>query len=143
MSITDTIKADAAAVAAAIESLFSGIKAKLVTFFSAGASAIAASIEQQLPRAGADIVAFVEQSALAAVAAAEAMPGTGEAKMAAALASLTASLATKGLALAETELRSLLENALLQFKSATASSGSGASTQAAVTSPSTTAQSGA
>ena len=120
MSLLDNFKADAALVKNAVVSLFTSVKSKLVAFFSAGASAIATSIEKQLPEAGEEIVTFVETAALDAVTAAEVTPGGGTAKMTAALAAFAVDLATKGITLAETEMRALLENALLQFKAATA-----------------------
>ena len=73
------------------------------------------------------IEGFVEQAAMDAVSAAEAAGGTGTGKMTAALASLASSLRTKGITLAENELRLLIENELLAFKAAQASSGSGTS----------------
>jgi hypothetical protein len=116
MSFIDTLKADFAKVGDAIVSLFTSIKGKLETFFENGAAAIAASITKQLPQAEQDIVDFIKQAALDAVAAAETIPGGGVAKMTAAIAALGADLAGKGITLAETELRALLENALLLFK---------------------------
>jgi len=127
MSLIDDLEADAKTVLAAIANVFTSVKAKLVSFLTKGASAVATSIAKQLPQAEADIEGFVEQAAMDAVSAAEAAGGSGTAKMAAALASLASSLTTKGITLAENELRLLIENALLAFKAAQASSGSGTS----------------
>jgi hypothetical protein len=97
MSLIDDLEADAKTVLTAIENVFSSVKAKLVSFLTKGASAVATTIANQLPQAEADIEGFVEQAAMDAVSAAEAAGGTGTAKMAAALASLTPSLTTKGI----------------------------------------------
>lgn len=71
-------------------------------------------------------------AATSAVATGEATPGTGEAKMLAALASFSATVLAQGIPYVESEARALIEVALQNFKSALgASSTSGTSAPAA------------
>ena len=104
----------------AFGSVFIGLEGELESFFSEGAEAIATTIKTQLPEATKADVQFVLQSGVAAVTAAEITPGGGQAKMAVALASFVTALATKGIALVETQMRALLETTLLSFNAAKA-----------------------
>ena len=106
---------DVAAIGHAIGGVFTTVEGELESFFSEGAAAIASTIKTQLPAATKADIEFVVQSALASVTAAEVTPGGGKAKMTAALVSFAALLATKGIALLETQMRAFLENTLLAF----------------------------
>lgn len=99
-----------------VSNFFESLEYRIEGLFSAGAHAVAIAIKNNAATFQGDIVAFLKQAAMDAVAAAASTPGTGEAKMLAAIASFTAELATKGLALAENEARLILENAYAEFK---------------------------
>lgn len=116
----ETFKNGEETVINAIEGVFTTLKGELEDHLAIAAGAIAEAINTQAPGIDGSIVTFLDQNALAAVAAAEAMPGGGQAKMTAALVTFGAALATKGLTLAETLLRMLIETALIKYKAKTA-----------------------
>ena len=116
----ETIKNGEETFVNAVEGVFTTLKGELKDHLSVAADAIAEAIKTQAPGIEGSIVAFIDQNSLAAVAAAEAMPGGGQAKMAAALVTFGAALTTKGLELAETLLRTLLETALIKYRAQTA-----------------------
>lgn len=103
---------------AKVKGLWTNLTSRLEVLFTASATAIAQAVNEQAPKIEGDVKDFLDKAAHDAVTAAEndTTGAQGQDKMTIALETFWGILKTVGLSLAETESRSLLENALIALK---------------------------
>lgn len=99
-----------------VSEFFTSLKAKILDALEAGVNSLEKAAADNESKVEGDIVDFFKQTASDSVIAASTTGGSNADKAAAALASFTASLATKGIALAENDAKLLLESAYANYK---------------------------